>query len=91
MSKSQDNSRAKRLPPSGCDEHGCFIPAADDALPPIVAAKDESGCDYDYKDVTNNYDLVKRLQNETLKFAVQKNFFVFAKIVNRKYLFTSQD
>ncbi|XP_065369430.1 zinc finger FYVE domain-containing protein 9 [Calliphora vicina] len=84
VSKSQDNSRAKRLPPSGCDDHGCFIPAADGALPPIVTAKDESGCDYDYKDVTNNYDLVKRLQNETLKFAVQKNFFVFAKIVNLK-------
>ncbi|KNC31156.1 hypothetical protein FF38_13972 [Lucilia cuprina] len=84
VSKSQDNSRAKRLPPSGSDDHGCFIPATQGTLPPIVIAKDESGCDYDYKDVVNNYDLVKRLQNETLKFAVQKNFFVFVKIVNLK-------
>lgn len=84
VSKNQDNNRAKRLPPSGCDEHGCFIPTTEGSLPPIVIYKDESGCDFDYKDVINNNDLVKRLQNETLKFAVQKNFFVFVKIVNCK-------
>ncbi|XP_061387743.1 zinc finger FYVE domain-containing protein 9 [Musca vetustissima] len=78
------NNRPKRIPPSGCDDDGCFIPEAKDSLPPIVVAKDETGCDFDYKDVVNNYDLVKRLQNETLKFAVQKNFFVFVKIVHLK-------
>lgn len=73
------------MPPSGCDDNGCFIPEAKDSLPPIVVTKDEAGCDFDYKDVVNNYDLVKRLQNETLKFAVQNNFFVFVKIVHCKY------
>uniref|UniRef100_T1PEC1 FYVE-type domain-containing protein n=1 Tax=Musca domestica TaxID=7370 RepID=T1PEC1_MUSDO len=77
-------SRPKRVPPSGCDDNGCFIPEAKDSLPPIVVTKDEAGCDFDYKDVVNNYDLVKRLQNETLKFAVQNNFFVFVKIVHLK-------
>lgn len=82
--KCQEISRAKRLPPSGCDDAGCFIPANESDLPPIVIAKDESGCDFQYSDVTNNFDLVKRLQTETLKFAVQRNFFVFVKILNCK-------
>ncbi|XP_073812365.1 smad anchor for receptor activation [Musca autumnalis] len=81
---SETTNRPKRVPPSGCDDDGCFIPEAKDSLPPIVVTKDETGCDFDYKDVANNYDLVKRLQNETLKFAVQKNFFVFVKIVSLK-------
>ncbi|XP_013119149.2 zinc finger FYVE domain-containing protein 9 [Stomoxys calcitrans] len=79
-----ETNRSKRLPPSGCDDNGCFIPDTEGSLPPIVITKDETGCDFDYKDVVNNYDLVLRLQKETLKFAVQKNFFVFVKIVNLK-------
>uniref|UniRef100_A0A1A9X3W2 FYVE-type domain-containing protein n=1 Tax=Glossina brevipalpis TaxID=37001 RepID=A0A1A9X3W2_9MUSC len=84
--KSNDVNRSKsRLPPSGCDEHGCFIPIeSDHSLPPIILFRDESGCDFDYKDVINNYELLLRLQKETLKFAVQKNFFVYVKIVNLK-------
>ncbi|KAL9921740.1 smad anchor for receptor activation [Glossina fuscipes fuscipes] len=84
--KSNDANRSKpRLPPSGCDELGCFIPAENDySLPPIVLFRDESGCDFDYKDVVNNYELLLRLQKETLKFALQKNFFVYVKIVNLK-------
>lgn len=78
-------ARTKRLPSSGCDENGCFIPKGDsNSLPPIYLRKDESNCDFDYKEVGNNQELVKRLQSETLRFALEKNFFVDVKILNCK-------
>ncbi|CAD7015197.1 unnamed protein product [Ceratitis capitata] len=78
-------ARTKRLPSSGCDENGCFIPKGDsNSLPPIYLRKDESNCDFDYKEVGNNQELVKRLQSETLRFALEKNFFVDVKILNLK-------
>uniref|UniRef100_A0A0A1XG82 Zinc finger FYVE domain-containing protein 9 n=1 Tax=Zeugodacus cucurbitae TaxID=28588 RepID=A0A0A1XG82_ZEUCU len=78
-------SRPKRLPPSGSDENGCFIPPGDNnTLPPIYVRKDESNCDFDFKEVQNNPELVTRLRNETLRFALEKNFFVDVKILNLK-------
>lgn len=78
-------SRPKRLPPSGSDENGCFIPPGDNnTLPPIYVRKDESNCDFDFKEVQNNQELVARLRNETLRFALEKNFFVDVKILNLK-------
>lgn len=72
-----------RLPPIDADTHS-FIPAADElALPPIYAAT--SRTDYRYVDVANTGQLMERLQRESLKFAIQRNFYVWVKIVNRKY------
>ncbi|XP_053966503.1 zinc finger FYVE domain-containing protein 9 [Anastrepha ludens] len=77
--------RTKRLPPSGSDENGCFIPQGDNnSLPPICLRKAESNCDFDYKEVLNNQELVARLESETLRFALEKNFFVDVKILNLK-------
>ncbi|XP_036331337.1 zinc finger FYVE domain-containing protein 9 [Rhagoletis pomonella] len=77
--------RSKRLPPSGSDENGCFIPPGDNnSLPPIYVRKDENSCDFEYKDVLNNQDLVARLQSETIRFALEKNLFVDVKILNLK-------
>lgn len=69
----------------GCDENGCFIPTEENALPPIVIENDEGGCDFVYKNVSNNNELVQRLKEEPLKFALQKNFYVFVKIVTCKF------
>uniref|UniRef100_A0A1B0FA43 Uncharacterized protein n=1 Tax=Glossina morsitans morsitans TaxID=37546 RepID=A0A1B0FA43_GLOMM len=43
--KSNDANLCKpRLPPSGCDEFGCFIPEENDhSLPPIILFRNESG------------------------------------------------
>ncbi|XP_011198660.2 zinc finger FYVE domain-containing protein 9 [Bactrocera dorsalis] len=78
-------SRPKRLPPSGSDENGCFIPPGDNnTLPPVYVRKDESNCDFDFKEVQNNQELVARLRSETLRFALEKNLFVDVKILNLK-------
>ncbi|XP_067631089.1 zinc finger FYVE domain-containing protein 16 [Eurosta solidaginis] len=78
-------SRTKRVPSSGADENGCFIPVGgNNALPPLYVRKGESNCDFDYQDVKNNQELVTRLQSETLRFALEKNFFVDVKILNLK-------
>ncbi|XP_037951624.1 zinc finger FYVE domain-containing protein 9-like [Teleopsis dalmanni] len=79
-----DSFRPKRQLPLNSEDN-CLIPKGDNnLLPPIVISKEESNCNIKHQEVDNNYDLIERLQNETLKFAVQKNFFVYVKIVNLK-------
>uniref|UniRef100_A0A1B0AC63 Uncharacterized protein n=1 Tax=Glossina pallidipes TaxID=7398 RepID=A0A1B0AC63_GLOPL len=54
-------------------------------LPPSGCDEDESGFDFDYKCVVNNYELLLRLQKGTLKFAEQTIFLAYVKIVNCNY------
>lgn len=37
-----------------------------------------------YRDVSNDADLLRRLQGETLRFALQRNLYVLVRIVTRK-------
>lgn len=64
------------------DEIGCYIPQTDEyALPPIVVT---NKLEKSFQEVTNDADLIKRLQTESLKFVIQNNFFVYVKISHLK-------
>lgn len=63
------------------DGKGSYISSGEHTLPPIVITnKSEKS----YQEVTNNADLITRLQSETLKFVLQKNLFVLVKISHLK-------
>lgn len=82
-----NNFRTKRriMPPSGINENtGSFIPIDEGSLPPMVLPKDNSSTEFEYRTVLNTPDLVLRLKDETLKFALEKNLFVFVRIVQCK-------
>lgn len=58
-----------------------YIPIDDDLLPPIYTS---TKTEFKFTDVLNNIDLIERLKNETIKFAIQRNFFVLVKIIKCK-------
>lgn len=59
-----------------------YIPIDDDLLPPIYTS---TKTEFKFTEIANNIDLINRLKNETLKFAIQRNFFVLVKIIKCKY------
>lgn len=59
-----------------------YIPTDDDLLPPIYTS---TKTEFKFTDVSNNIELIDRLKNETLKFAIQRNFFVLVKIIKCKF------
>ncbi|XP_063705751.1 zinc finger FYVE domain-containing protein 9 [Culicoides brevitarsis] len=66
-----------KLPPTDLDNKS-YIPKKENALPPIYS---QTKTEYKFTDVVNDVSLITRLHTETLKFAVQRNFYVFVKIV----------
>lgn len=53
----------------------------DSRLPPICAS---TRTEFKYAEVTNNEQLIERLQTQQLKFMIQRNFYVLVKIVKCK-------
>ncbi|GAB0086897.1 Zinc finger FYVE domain-containing protein [Sergentomyia squamirostris] len=67
-----------KLPPKD-KTTGSFIPKDENLLPPVyIATKTE----YHFEDVANNAALIARLQQETLKFAIHRNFYIYVKIID---------
>ncbi|XP_055372116.1 zinc finger FYVE domain-containing protein 9 isoform X2 [Condylostylus longicornis] len=77
------NLRISRKILPQCDENNSYIPKEVNALPPIYE-KIAKTYEYDYIEVANNNSLIERLQKECVKFAVQRNFYVYVKIVKLK-------
>lgn len=50
----------------------------DSRLPPICVS---TRTEFKYAEVTNNEQLIERLQAQQLKFMIQRNFYVLVKIV----------
>lgn len=69
-----------KLPPMDPDNKS-YIPKKENALPPIYT---QTKTEYKFTDVTNDAALITRLHTETLRFAVQRNFYVLLKIVKCK-------
>lgn len=61
------------------ETNNSYIPKEDNGLPPIYQSTTKM--DYKFIDVTNNAQLITRLEQEELKFAIQRNFFVFVKVI----------
>lgn len=58
-----------------------YIPKEDNSLPPIYM----TNCtEFQFNDAYNDAQLFQQLHSETIKFAVQRNFYVLVKIVKRK-------
>lgn len=55
-----------------------FIPEKDNELPPLMMKEN------DYRSVDNNLQLLQRLRQEELRFAINKNFIINVKIVTRE-------
>uniref|UniRef100_A0A336M7I6 CSON013165 protein n=1 Tax=Culicoides sonorensis TaxID=179676 RepID=A0A336M7I6_CULSO len=66
-----------KLPPMDPDNKS-YIPKKENAIPPIYT---QTKTEYKFTDVTNDAALITRLHTETLRFAVQRNFYVFVKVV----------
>lgn len=64
--------------PTYNEKTNSFIPETANELPPVLLKESE------FKFVDNDLDLLKRLRQEELKFAINKNFFVTVKIVTCK-------
>lgn len=65
------------IPPS---RPSTAIEGSDASLPPIcLSTRNE----FKYADVENGPQLMKRLENEQLKFMISRNFYVLARIVKR--------
>lgn len=58
---------------------GTSAAAAAAIVAPVVALQQR------YADVSNDAALIRRLQSETLRFALQRNLFVLVRIVTREY------
>lgn len=54
----------------------------DSLLPPICVS---TRTEFKFMEVANNADLIERLQTETLKFIIQRNFYVLVKVVQCSY------
>lgn len=61
----------------------CYIDRKPNTLPPIYVQ--ENLTEYKYVDVANDTALFERLKNSVLKFSIQRNFYVFCKIVKCNY------
>lgn len=58
-----------------------YIPKEENSLPPIYM----TNCtEFQFIDAYNDAQLFQQLHSETLKFAVQRNFYVLVKIVKCK-------
>ncbi|XP_055693227.1 zinc finger FYVE domain-containing protein 9 [Lutzomyia longipalpis] len=57
---------------------GSYIPKEENLLPPIYIA---TKTDFRFEDVANNAALIARLRQETLKFAIHRNFHIHVKII----------
>lgn len=69
-----------KLPPVD-QSNDSFIPSETNALPPIYTA---TRSDFQFSDATNDGQLIATLHNETVTFAVQRNFYVLVRIVKCK-------
>lgn len=69
--------------PSIDPSNDSFIPTDVNALPPIYTA---TRTECQFIDASNDSQLIATLQNETLTFAVQRNFYVIVRIVKCKSL-----
>uniref|UniRef100_A0A6B2EIU2 Putative smad anchor for receptor activation n=1 Tax=Phlebotomus kandelakii TaxID=1109342 RepID=A0A6B2EIU2_9DIPT len=58
---------------------GSYIPKEENLLPPVYLA---TKTDFRFEDVANNAALIARLKQETLKFAIHRNFHVHVKIID---------
>ncbi|XP_059608967.1 zinc finger FYVE domain-containing protein 9 [Phlebotomus argentipes] len=58
---------------------GSYIPKEENLLPPVYIA---TKTDFRFEDVANNASLIARLKQETLKFAIHRNFHVHLKIID---------
>lgn len=67
------------IPPSSASSDGI-----DSSLPPICVS---TRTEFKYTEIQNNEQLIDRLQNQQLKFMIQRNFYVLVKIMKRKKLF----
>lgn len=54
----------------------------DSKLPPICVS---TRTEFKYSEVSNNEQLIERLQTQQLKFMIQRNFYVLVKIINCEY------
>lgn len=61
----------------------CYIDRKPNTLPPIYVQ--ENITEYKYVDVANDTALFEKLKNSVLKFSIQRNFYVFCKIVKCNY------
>lgn len=68
------------------EENRSYIPKKENSLPPIYS---QTKTEFKFSDVTNDAALITRLHTETLKFAVQRNFYILVKIVKCKFLYTN--
>lgn len=59
----------------------------DSQLPPICIS---TRTEFKFMEVINNAQLIERLQTETLKFIIQRNFYVLVKVIKCSYSFVSQ-
>lgn len=69
------------LPPLD-EDNKSYIPKKENALPPIYT---QTKTEFKFTDVANDLSLITRLQTETLQFAIQRNFYVYCKIVSCKF------
>jgi MAD, mothers against decapentaplegic interacting protein len=60
------------------ETNNSYIPKKDNELPPIYT---QTKTDFKYTDLQNGPELLERLKTETLKFAIQRNFYVYVKII----------
>lgn len=70
-----------KIPPID-EENRSYIPKKENALPPIYS---QTKTEFEFTDVNNDAALITRLQTETLQFAIQRNFYVYCKVISRKF------
>lgn len=75
------NKTKLKLPPIDLSTES-FIPIGSNALPPIYKALRG---DFHYVEASNDSQLIETLHNETIKFAVQRNLYVFVRILKCKW------
>lgn len=66
--------------PKIIDKTQSFIPEKESELPPLIMKEN------DFRTTDNNLQLLQRLRQEELKFAINKNFIVNVKIVTRELI-----
>lgn len=87
LSKSKVSSNFK-LPPIDPKTNSYIPPSTptngtpDSKLPPICIS---TRTEFKYAEVNNNEQLIERLNNQQLKFMIQRNFYVLVKIVKCKF------